>query len=136
MERAIRSVTVPGLRDIGFKGSFPHFRRPIATQIELLTFQFYSSGGSFVVELAACHVDGFTHSWGKHVPSNKVTAHDIGRRHRLGSANGGDYWFVFGKPSYEMGSDKVERPEHYKAVAASVLFHFQKEADAFWRTTV
>lgn len=132
MERAIREVIVPWLRDAGFKGSFPHFRRPTATQIELLTFQFYSSGGSFVVELASCPPTGFTHSWGKHVPPNKVTAHDIGMRHRLGSCMGGDHWFVFGMRNYEPGSDKVEIPEHYQTVASSVLQHFQKEAGEYW----
>jgi uncharacterized protein DUF4304 len=49
---ALRRVIVPTLRNMGFTGSFPHFRRIRETRIDLLTFQFNRSGGSFVVEVA------------------------------------------------------------------------------------
>lgn len=133
MERALREIFVPQLRAAGFKGSFPHFRRPTGDQIRLLTFQYFSSGGSFVVELAACGIDGVTHSWGKHVPPNNVTAHDVGFRHRLGGSRGGDHWFVFGKRNYEDGHDRVEAKEHYDAVASDVLERFNAEAETYWR---
>lgn len=133
MERALREIFVPAIRAMGFKGTFPHFRRPASDQIQLITIQYFSSGGSFVVELAACGIEGFTHSWGKHVPPNKVTAHDIGFRHRLGSSGGGDHWFVFGKPNYEAGHDRLEAKEHYDAVASSVLERFNAEAQTYWQ---
>ncbi len=132
MERAIRDHIVPTLRSAGFKGSFPHFRRPRSSQIDLLTFQFRLSGGSFVVELAACAPEGVTHSW-RQVPPNKVTAHDIMQRHRLGSnAEAPDHWFLFGRPNYEPGSEVIEPHQHYVRVAQDVLIKLANEAPAFW----
>jgi len=40
MIETLKEYVVPVLRERGFKGSFPHFRRPTATAIHLLTFQF------------------------------------------------------------------------------------------------
>ncbi|MEX2174453.1 MAG: DUF4304 domain-containing protein [Pirellulaceae bacterium] len=36
---------------MGFRGSFPHFRRVGGRRIDLLTFQFSMFGGQFVVEV-------------------------------------------------------------------------------------
>ena len=83
MIAALREVVVPVLRDMGFSGSFPHFRRIRDWQIDLLTFQFNRYGGSFVVEVAFCAPDGFTTHWGKHILPNRVRAHDIHPRQRL-----------------------------------------------------
>src|SRR5262245_34082606 len=72
MIAALRDVVVPVLRDMGFSGSFPHFRRIRESQIDLLTFQFNRYGGSFVVEAACCASEGFTTHWGEHIPPQKV----------------------------------------------------------------
>ena len=48
MEVALKKIVVPELRTLGVRGSFPHFRRVEKQRIDLLSFQFYSSGGSFV----------------------------------------------------------------------------------------
>jgi hypothetical protein len=77
MIAALKETVVPMLRDMGFSGSFPHFRRVREKQIDLLTFQFNRYGGSFVVEVAFCAPDGFMTHWGEHIPPNKVRAHDI-----------------------------------------------------------
>jgi len=58
MMEALHRVVVPMLRDMGFTGSFPHFRRVHDTQIDVLTFQFNRWGGSFVVEVAFCEPVG------------------------------------------------------------------------------
>ena len=132
MERAIRNHVIPVLRSKGFTGSFPHLRRATPTRIELLTFQFRLSGGSFVVEIATCEAEGITNAW-RHVPPNKVTAHDVMPRHRLGSnAATSDYWFVFGKSNYEAGFQIVEPEQHYVRVAEKVLATFSSEAAAYW----
>jgi Domain of unknown function (DUF4304) len=65
MIAALREVVVPVLRNMGFSGSFPHFRRIRESQIDLLTFQFDRHGGSFVVEVATCAPEGFTTHWGR-----------------------------------------------------------------------
>lgn len=83
MIKALKKSVIPYLREYGFKGSFPHFRRRNEEYIDLITFQFNRYGGSFVVELAFCPKEGVTMSWGEEVPPNKVTAHDINDRYRL-----------------------------------------------------
>lgn len=38
MNEAIREIVIPFLRDKGFSGSFPHFRRHSNNKIDLITF--------------------------------------------------------------------------------------------------
>jgi hypothetical protein len=83
MIKALKKGVIPYLREYGFKGSFPHFRRRNEENIDLITFQFNRYGGSFVVELTTCPKEGVTMSWGEEVPPNKVTAHDVNDRYRL-----------------------------------------------------
>jgi hypothetical protein len=83
MIAALKSIVVPALRHRGFKGSFPHFRRLGAKQIDLITFQFDKWGGGFVVEISKCGTDGVTMPWGENIPPRKVTAHDMNPRDRL-----------------------------------------------------
>ena len=40
MIKKLKEIVIPYIRDVGFKGSFPHFRRLAGKQIDLLTFQF------------------------------------------------------------------------------------------------
>ena len=40
MISALKAIVVTTLRDTGFSGSFPHFRRRRGEQLDLLTFQF------------------------------------------------------------------------------------------------
>ncbi|GGA78656.1 DUF4304 domain-containing protein [Ornithinibacillus halotolerans] len=122
MVSALKSVVVPELRKKGFKGSFPHFRRISHSQIELLTFQFDKYGGGFVIEVAVCPPEGFTHSWGEYVPPNKVTAHDINDRLRLNNENGS--WY-----RYDLG---VQLGSIYERVANEVLEHLD-EAEVHWK---
>jgi len=90
IDNALKSVLIPYLRKQGFKGSLPHFRRKNETNIDLITFQFNRWGGSFVVELTSCSIDGVTTYWGEHIPPKKVTAHDINDRYRLGAKSKDD----------------------------------------------
>jgi hypothetical protein len=97
MNHALKKSVVPFLRKYGFKGSLPHFRRKNETNIDLITFQFNRWGGSFVIELATCPIEGVTTHWGEQIPPNKVTAHDVNKRFRL-SAKSKDEdgkWFDF-----------------------------------------
>jgi hypothetical protein len=136
LESAIRELVIPELRHRGFKGSFPHFRRLGDGRIDLLTFQFNSSGGSFVVEIARCGPNGLTGPW-RDVPANKVTAWDVDERLRLGSDPGAgeaDHWFVYGKPNYEEGHLKVKSPSHYRAIANEVRLLLDSQAEPYWKT--
>ena len=128
MLAALRDVVVPVLRDMGFSGSFPHFRRIRESQIDLLTFQFNRYGGSFVVEVAFCDPDGFTTHYGKHISPNKLRAHDIHPRQRLrlGShpPEEADHWFYY----------EPERSSVYMDTAVELLPLLRAEAEQFWRT--
>lgn len=116
MNSAIKKIVVPYLREHGFKGSFPHFRRKNDDNIDLITFQFNRYGGSFVVELAVCGIDGVTMSWGEEIPPNKVTAHDVNKRYRLGGEKSDDHWF-----DYE--NAKVEEDFELVALKVKSLLH-------------
>jgi hypothetical protein len=126
MIAALREIILPVLRDMGFKGSFPHFRRIRDTQIDLLTFQFSHYGGSFVVEVAHCEPGGFTTPWGKHIPPKQVRAHDINQRLRLGSnpPKQQDHWFHF----------EPERPGICTDAASLLLPLLHSQAEEYWRT--
>ncbi|TCN20450.1 DUF4304 domain-containing protein [Mesobacillus foraminis] len=128
IDTALKEIVIPILREQGFKGSFPHFRRVNETNIDLITFQFNKWGGSFVVELATCIKEGTTMSWGEKIPPNKVTAHHINERFRLGATSFEDegIWF-----SYE----KARSVEDYTAVAENVL-KLLNTSDESWITTL
>ena len=64
MDNTIKEITVPFLREQGFKGSLPHFRRLQRDRINLLTFQFNLHDSKFVVEISNCSYKGILTSWG------------------------------------------------------------------------
>jgi hypothetical protein len=103
----LKKTAVPVLRELGFKGSFPHFRRIGPERVDVLTFQFSSWGGSFVVEIGACPPKGFK-SCGKLIPPQKVKVMHLYRRMRLGAADEHrDHWFHFEKGNYAQVADAV-----------------------------
>nr|WP_319490991.1 DUF4304 domain-containing protein [uncultured Desulfobacter sp.] len=94
----LKSDLVPKLREIGFKGSFPHFRRSRENRNELITFQFDKYGtGDFVIEIASAPLGDFSTYWGKIIPQNKLRANDLNERLRIGaSSHNADSWFNLG----------------------------------------
>jgi len=96
-------TAVPALRERGFTGAFPHFRRRRLKSLELLSFQFDKWGsGDFVVEIAKCPGDGFTTSWGEFIPPSKVNVPYLHPRLRLGAkGEDSDHWFKFRRLSAE-----------------------------------
>lgn len=121
----LKALVIPQLKKLGFRGSFPHFRRPQELQIDLLTFQFSRWGGSFVVEVAKCSAEGVTTHWGKFIPPNKVNAHDVFPRLRLGSnpPKEVDHWFDFESASY---GEQI-----YRMMSEEVLM-CMPQAERFW----
>ena len=122
MDDELKRAVIPKLRAAGFKGSFPHFRRVAPSSIDLLTFQFDKYGGGFVVEIARCPSEGFTTSWGKYIPPNKVTAFDLYERKRIQATRGSglDKWFRFDDGNYESAANQViarlpEAEEYWKS---------------------
>lgn len=96
MNKAIKSVVVPHLRAIGFKGSFPHFYRVNIDYIDLITFQFNLNGGRFVVEMSYVDPDKNNVFIDKDVPTSKFRVSQTSKRLCLGSSSDEtDNWFVF-----------------------------------------
>ena len=136
MDDAIKRVVVADLRQRGFSGSLPHLRRADSDRISLVSFQHFSSGGSFVVEVGACPPDGHTTSWGEKIAPSKVRAVDINNpRPRLGTPNfpgPGDHWFRYGLRSYERGGQAIQASTHYDDVARAVVDLLDSQAEPFW----
>jgi hypothetical protein len=97
MDTAFKAIILPQLRAMGFKGSLPHLHRLRDGAADLLSVQFRSAGGSFVIEIGRVAANGFD-SYGRHIPLAKAkTAYlNPNHRHRLGAPlSGGDHWFDF-----------------------------------------
>ena len=108
MIKSLKEIVIPELRNRNFIGSFPHFRKTKNGKTNLLTFQFDRNGGGFIIELANWNKSEFKTHWGKIIPLNKLTAHDLDERQRiypnsLTEKSGTDSWFRYGKPK----SDKI-----------------------------
>ena len=125
MMTAFKSRFIPALRERGFVGAFPHFRRTLAGRVDYLMVQFYSVGGSFIVELGRTGPDGFTEGPWAALPIEKITAAHLADRRRLTPRDlhggwHGPEWFVFGPRMYD--DDEPPRPQdHYDAVADEAL---------------
>jgi len=123
MISSLKSIFVPALRERGFKGSLPHFRRPTSDRIDLITIQFDRWGGGFVIEVSKCAPEGITMPWGKHIVPSRVRAWDVYPPHRprLGAPRLGEdgHWFRFddGTPT-----DK----------AAKLAVSYLEEAEEWW----
>ena len=95
MRAALRRFTIPLLRERGFTGTYPHFRREKENCIELLSFQTNAWGGAFTVEVSAVFPGSSDTNYplagGKNPET--LTAFDTNRRHRLpGMYN---HWFHY-----------------------------------------
>jgi hypothetical protein len=128
MVRALRKTVVPRLREKGFKGSFPHFRRPGNRQIDLLSFQFDKWGGGFVIEISKCPPGGITTPWGEHIEAAKVKAGDLhpSQRHRLQPRHGSSTadWFRYDAPTARDGI--------FTKIAAELLPYLER-AEKWWQ---
>ena len=130
MVSSLSEFVIPILRQKGFKGSFPHFRRITSDRINLLTFQFDRYGGGFVIEIANCGVKGITTAWGEEIQPNKVSAHYINKRKRIQanmdtSSSLTDDWFRYDK-------DLPGVNDIYKNVCMNVLSKLSIAED-YWK---
>jgi hypothetical protein len=111
MDVALKTSVVPVLRENGFTGSYPHFRRAHVTQVDLLTFQFDVNGGGFQIEIARCGVGGVTTQMGKHIPASRVRIWDLPVNDRFqvkpGAGPGTGNWFRYENARYGNVADEV-----------------------------
>ena len=107
MDQAIKSLILPRLREMGFKGSLPHLHRPRNGACDFLTIQFLSVGGAFTIEIARASKDGLLFH-GRHIPVTKLNSTYLQPRHRLGAPlSGGDHWYRFDVSGTEAAAKQV-----------------------------
>ncbi len=127
---ALEDVVIPLLRERGFSGSFPHFRRLSEDGIDLLSFQFDKWGGGFLIEISKCGSSGIRTHWGEEIPADKVRAIDNppDKRLRLKPGEGasrGD-WFRFDQHSLFKSSKRFAR-------AARSVLPYLEDAEDWWK---
>ena len=132
MRRALERDAVAALREKGFSGTFPHFRRRADGFIDLVSFQFDKRGGGFCVEIGVVDEKGIRRAVGFVVARTKVTAHDIGtydedrvlRRWRLGARRrGSDHWYRY---------DRSTAEARFEELAEKVTADLERQAERFW----
>ena len=106
VSKEIKIIIVPKLRKIGFKGSFPHFKRISQDgKVDYLSFQFNKYGGSFIIEFAVAYPykgkEGNFYYWYKITPEviKKSTYGYTRDRLRIKPTN--NDWFEFNEHNYK-----------------------------------
>lgn len=114
MDVALKAAVVPVLRESGFTGAYPHFRRAHVTHVDLLTFQFDINGGGFLVEMARCGIGGITTQMGKHITASNVRIWDLNGNDRFqikpGHGSGTGNWFRYESGRYgDVANEVLEK---------------------------
>lgn len=130
MEMALKEKCVPILRELGFKGSFPDYYRETRDFIALVNFQFFSSGGSFCVNLSYADPDRQNVEFRPHTDAKKLRISHTRERHRLGAVEG-DRWFSFGRTSYGECRGKPVPVAEIATICGQLL---ESEAEDWWRS--
>ena len=129
MEAALKAQCIPVLRDLGFKGTFPHYFRDTNDFVALVTFQFFSSGGSFCVNIGYADPQRKNVSFRPETKVKDLRSSQTKDRYRLGAVQGGDRWFHFGKTSYE---EFRGTPSPVTELALTCSQLFTSEAANWW----
>ncbi len=137
MIKALKSSVVPLLREKGFKGSFPHFRRRLETRIDLISFFFDKYGGGFVVDIGASPTNGYTVSRGYHIPPNKVnTTHHVPQMRLQPTEEPPDFSFRYDEePVLDGIYEKLAREVAFLLPEAEQWWNSEKTAQIIKRKT-
>ena len=84
MDAALKCHAVPLLRNLGFKGSYPHFRRILNERVDTIGFQFSQWGPQFYIEIGVANPNGYTLLDGTHFPPSKLKYYQCSERARIG----------------------------------------------------
>jgi hypothetical protein len=111
MNKWLKEFVVPEIKQRGFSGSYPHFRRERNGRYEFVSFQFRLHGGSFVVE--AAHITRADLPVGyQETPFDKLDhGHTALRRRIVGTNKIDPSWF-----SYETFTKESQYEELAKSV--------------------
>lgn len=84
MNEALKKIAVPILREQGFKGTLPHFRKVCGDHIRVIGFQFSQWVPSFYIELGVCGPGGTTFGT-THYPPENIKYYQAHARRRVGN---------------------------------------------------
>ena len=127
LQEMLKTLSVPLLRELGFKGSFPHFYRPVGEHVDLLMFQFRLDGSSFIVEISYADPERKNVYFRPETPLKRLQVPSTTQRHRLGQRSGGDgTWFEL-----EHGP-LMTQSRHFKKIALKVNDLIVREAQPWW----
>ena len=84
MNESLKQRVVPLLRNMGFKGSFPHFRRISPERVDTIGFQYSQWGPQFYVEVGVAERGGVTLLDGTHFPPMTLKHYQCPARARIG----------------------------------------------------
>ena len=131
MTHALKRTLLPMLREKGFAGSFPNFRRKLDDRIDFLNVQFGREGGRFCLNIGQTGPQGLQDpAW----PDLALTETTVGHlRHRSRVHRGFLYkqWFDFGPRSYD--PPKAVKPSsYYEAIATRAAQAFEKDGERWF----
>jgi hypothetical protein len=128
---ALKADCIPTLREAGFKGTFPDFYRASGDFVALVNFQFFSSGGSFCVNLSYADPARENVYFRPETELKRLKVSQTTERCRLGATKENtDKWYSFGKTSY--GEYRGE-PIPLKQITATLNELFASDAEDWWR---
>lgn len=122
MDSAIKAALGPVLKQHGFKGSFPNWRRTAGDRIDMVGIQHLSSGGTFFVNIGQVPAGGFRTGWMASIPVEKLGLGHAIRRERVQPEPLADGW-VFGPRSYD-GDVPLLPDSHYSGIATAASRRF------------
>jgi hypothetical protein len=131
IDASLKTVTGPFLRQLGFKGSFPHFYREIDGHVDLLMFQYRRDGSSLVVEISFADRERKNICFRPETPTQQLQVSAATKRYRLGSAKrrhvDGE-WLSFDPGPLTSQSQYVQK------LALKVNSLILEEAEPWWET--
>ena len=115
MLSALKKHTFPLLKELGFTGKYPNFRRKLDNCIELISFQTNKWGGSFTIEVSAIFPNGNNKNYELYEGVTEETFGVEATNHRYRLPGMFDGWFyyrdIYRKRTLFFGSIYYDVPE-------------------------
>ena len=131
MMAALKNAFVPMLREKGFVGSFPHFRRTLDTRIDFLDVQFAREGGRFCLNIGQTEPEGLQDPAWPELTIAETTVGHLRNRSRVHWGFFLKQWFDFGPRSYDPPKE-LKPPSYYEAIADRAARAFEKDGERWF----
>jgi len=131
MMKALTAVFIPALRERGFVGSFPNFRRQLDQRIDFLNVQFNKYGGSFCVNIGQTGPDGLNDPNWPGLSLAQTTVGHLRHRSRVSWGFLAKQWFEFG-PDTDAASKPAKPFSFYEGIAVDAVRAFEKDGEGWF----